>query len=72
MLEARWFWMDEAANLRKRLEADSSNAMLKVFGEAGETKLPQSLFTILTGHILEDMQLLETNVFEPSSLNAVK
>lgn len=72
MLEARWFWMIEAANLRQRLEADSSNEVLKVFGEAGETELPQSLFTILTGHILEDMQLLETNVSQPSSINAVK
>lgn len=37
MLEASWFWRDEAANLRQRLEADSSNAVLKVFGGAGQT-----------------------------------
>lgn len=36
MLEARWFWMDEAVNLRQSLEADSSNEGLKVFGAAGE------------------------------------
>lgn len=28
--------MDEAANLRQSLEADSSNEVLKVFGAAGE------------------------------------
>lgn len=37
MLEARWFWMDESANLRERLEAAPSNAVLRVFSGAGET-----------------------------------